>query len=401
MAGDDMEDIDVSSELTTRAPENDAEQNTNPAATATQSTTAGESAANPGGQQQSQAPQRAEAQNPTMGEHCVSDRPAPTDSKSKGEISTLGGIETYVSTPSSYPSEPAKLLLLLSPGTGIHSLNNQLQADLWAEKGFVVVMPDQFGGDPAPKLDAVNPDSTDLTKEQQPSESDETPAPAVGFLDRLKLGFLETAKSFRIDMWLARHTPATVLPALSSVLKAAEEVYADAVSYGDGIYGAGYCFGGRYALLLAGELPADVLAGQRDIGTDLGETTAGQQSSAGDASVKAEEGMVRHGPRLKAAVIAHATGVTKDDFAALRPGSRIAIAAVSDDALFADDVREFGVRTAKEKGVVVEERVWEGVPHGFAVVGEYKDQSIARAQSQAFDMMTRFLQTDHSGPASA
>ncbi|GAM86593.1 hypothetical protein ANO11243_046070 [Dothideomycetidae sp. 11243] len=383
MAGDDLEDVEFDSTLASRAPESDAQAPLSSATTTNATATSGNTS-----QAGADAGDAQSKQQDSSG----------TGSSIMGEISTLGGVETYISTPPSYPSEPAKLLLLLSPGTGIHSINNQLQADLWAEKGFVVVMPDQFGGDPAPKLDALNPESEEA-KQAEAAATDDTPAPAVGFLDKLKLGFLETAKSFRIDMWLARHTPATVLPALSAVLKAAEEVYADAVSYGDGIYGAGYCFGGRYALLLAGELPDDVLAGQRDVGADLAATTAGQQDSAGDATLKAEEGMVRQGPRLKAAAIAHATGVTKDDFAALRPGARLAIAAVRDDALFSDEVREFGVRSARDRGIEIQERVWEGVPHGFAVVGEYKDQAIARAQSQAFDMMSRFLQTDHSGPA--
>lgn len=74
-------------------------------------------------------------------------------------MTTLGGIDTYISTPSSYPSQPARLLLLLSPGTGVRSINNQIQADRWAEKGYVVIMPDQFGGDAAPDMGAVDPES--------------------------------------------------------------------------------------------------------------------------------------------------------------------------------------------------------------------------------------------------
>ena len=45
--------------------------------------------------------------------------------------------------PTDYPHSLSKLLFLFSSGTGIHSRNNQLQADQYAAEGFVVVMPDQ------------------------------------------------------------------------------------------------------------------------------------------------------------------------------------------------------------------------------------------------------------------
>lgn len=51
--------------------------------------------------------------------------------------------KVYITKPGDYPHSPSKLLLLLSSGTGIHSVNNQLQADKYASEGFLVVMPDQ------------------------------------------------------------------------------------------------------------------------------------------------------------------------------------------------------------------------------------------------------------------
>jgi dienelactone hydrolase len=54
----------------------------------------------------------------------------------------MSEIECYVSRPKDYPHTSAKLLLLLSTGTGIHSNNNQVQADRFASEGFLVVMPD-------------------------------------------------------------------------------------------------------------------------------------------------------------------------------------------------------------------------------------------------------------------
>ena len=64
-------------------------------------------------------------------------------------------FQVYVSKPSEYPHVPAKLLLLLTGGTGLKSVNNQIQADTFASEGFLVVMPDLFGGDPAPNTSAT------------------------------------------------------------------------------------------------------------------------------------------------------------------------------------------------------------------------------------------------------
>ncbi len=51
--------------------------------------------------------------------------------------------QVYITKPSDYPHSPSKLLLFLTSGTGIPSVNNQLQADKFAGEGFLVVMPDQ------------------------------------------------------------------------------------------------------------------------------------------------------------------------------------------------------------------------------------------------------------------
>jgi dienelactone hydrolase len=78
----------------------------------------------------------------------------------------------------------------------------------------------------------------------------------------VKLRAAETAKAFVIDMWLARHTPEKVLPVLYKVIEAAKEEFADAIANGGGIYAVGYCFGGKYVLLLAGERSDIMLRGQ-------------------------------------------------------------------------------------------------------------------------------------------
>ncbi len=241
-------------ELATRAPESDA----------------AEPSAFPG---DSQAQTGA-----SMGDHCTTDRPT-TGRTPMGEMSKFKDIDVYISKPADYPHAPSKLLLLLTGGTGVKSTNNQLQADRYASEGFVVVMPDQFSGDPA--------STTTTAVEENPS-----------LIEQVKIRAYETVKSFTIDMWLARHTPEKVLPILHTVLDSAKDEYADAVANGGGIYAAGYCFGAKYVIILAGEHPDTVMLGQQP---------------------KDEEaGMISKGPLIKAGAIAHATLVTREDLVAMK-----------------------------------------------------------------------------------
>lgn len=218
--------------------------------------------------------------------HCTTDRPLVPGQQSSGSITTYqDDISTYISKPADYPQTPAKVLLLLTNGRGIHSINNQLQADLYAQNGFVVVMPDMFGGDPAPNT------TTDQVPEPQQSGT---------WLDTIKSQIVTTSKSFLIDMWLARQTAEKVLPIINKVVDHVKDEFADAVSHGGGIYAAGYCFGGKYVLTLAGERSDSVMKGQDGKEADV------------------EEGMVKTGPQIKCGVVAHGTLVTTDDLKEVR-----------------------------------------------------------------------------------
>jgi dienelactone hydrolase len=237
----------------------------------------------------------------SMGEHCTTDRPT-TGQRPTGELTKFKDIDVYVSKPADYPHSPSKLLLLLTGGTGIKSINNQLQADMYASQGFLVVMPDQFSGDPAYTA------TTDV--EENPS-----------LIEQVKLKAAETVKSFMIDMWLARHTAEKVLPIIHTVLDSAKDEYADAVANGGGIYAAGYCFGAKYVLILAGEHPDTVISGQ-------------QQKDE-------EAGMSSKGPSIQAGAIAHATLVTRDDLRALKAPVSMACVGqleVGAESILANDV---------------------------------------------------------------
>ncbi|KAL9614234.1 MAG: hypothetical protein Q9167_001255 [Letrouitia subvulpina] len=194
----------------------------------------------------------------------------------------------------------------------------------------------RFAGDPAPNT------TTDPN-----ADSDTNPS----LIEKVKLGVAETAKSFRIDMWLARQTPEKVLPILNKVIEGAKEEFADAVANGGGIYAAGYCFGGKYVLLLGSELSDAVAKGQ---------------------SVKDEEqGQVKTGPQIKAGAIAHG----------------------KNDQLFPDDVRVEGQKFLVDHEIPHEIQVFPRVPHGFAVVGEYEDSKIKDAQKTAFEQMISWLKS--------
>ena len=190
-------------------------------------------------------------------------------------------------------------------------------------------------------------------------------------IEKVKLGFATTAKSFMLDMWLARHTPESVLPNLRKVVEGAKEEFADAVANGGGIYAVGYCFGGKYICLLGSELPDTVAHGQ---------------------AVKDEEqGVVKAEPLIKIGALAHGTQITKEDLENIK--IPITMACVENDPLFPDDVRTAGTTALEEKKVEHEVKVYSGVPHGFAVVGQYGDSKIQEAQKEAFEQMVGWLKS--------
>ncbi|KIW16123.1 hypothetical protein PV08_06174 [Exophiala spinifera] len=289
----------------------------------------------------------------SMGEHCVTDRPNPDNRQPSGEMSKFGDIDVYISKPPDYPNSPAKLLLLLTAGTGVHSTNNQVQADMFASEGFVVIMPDQFNGDPAPNSTAI------------PAEEH------IGLLEQFKLKAAETAKSFLVDMWLARQTPEKVLPILRKVIESAKDEYADAIAHGDGIYCVGYCFGGKYTVILAAEHEDTV---------KVGATTQDE-----------EAGMLKKAPLIKAGAVAHATLVTREDLKAVK--APLTMVCVENDPLFPAEILEDGKKDFATSNVEHEVKMYSAVPHGFAVYGDYDSPSIKEAQTLAFQQMLNWLQS--------
>ncbi|VCU40950.1 BgtA-20246 [Blumeria graminis f. sp. tritici] len=267
-----------------------------------------------------------------------------------GEVIQIEGINVYISRPAGYPQTPSRLLLFLTGATGLHSLNNQIQADKFAAEGFLVLLPDQFPNDPLPG-------TATYVEEEDPS-----------IIDKMKYRVAETAKSFLIDMWLARQTPEKVLPLIKKVIDGAYENFPDAISHGGGVYCVGYCFGGRMTLLLASE-----------------KLDMTMSSMWGQSIPDEETGRTKSGPYIKAGAIAHATLVAKEDFDGVK--SPLAFVCVENDQLFADEVRKYGEELMKSLNVECEFHIHPNVPHGFGVVGEYTDAKIRRAQAVAFEQM--------------
>ena len=214
----------------------------------------------------------------------------------------------------------------------------------------------RFDGDPAPN-------SVDMSKIEE----------NTSWLESVKLKTAEGIKAFMIDMWLARHTPEKVLPILHKVIEGAKEEFADAVANGGGIYGIGYCFGAKYILIMAGE--------------HSGVASVGPNAPPKDE----EQGAVKKESLIKAGAIAHGTMVTKDDLEAVK--APIYIAAVENDPLFPEDeVLTPGRRTLERNQVEHEIEVFSGVPHGFAVLGDYDDPKIKQKQLEAYGKMLGWIQ---------
>jgi dienelactone hydrolase len=206
----------------------------------------------------------------------------------------------------------------------MQSRNNQLQADKFASEGFLVVMPDMFDGDYAPNTSTAV-EETDLT-----------------MIEQIKLGIADVVKSFNIDMWIARQTSEKVLPILYKVLEGAREEFADAVASGGGIYGVGYCLGGRFLLQLASEKPAALLGLHK--------------------MMDEEAGLVKNGPHIKTGAIAHGALVTKEDFEGLK--TPILLICVENDQLFSQDILNEGEKYLKDHDIEHKVKLFPGVPHG-------------------------------------
>ncbi|EPT00991.1 hypothetical protein FOMPIDRAFT_1023529 [Fomitopsis schrenkii] len=73
----------------------------------------------------------------------------------EGKIEKIGGVESYIATPSG-DYDKTKVVLFLTDVFGIPLSNNKLLADDFARNGYLTIVPDYLRGDPIPEnaLDA-------------------------------------------------------------------------------------------------------------------------------------------------------------------------------------------------------------------------------------------------------
>ena len=70
----------------------------------------------------------------------------------------------------------------------------------------------------------------------------------------------------------------------------------------------------------------------------------------------------------------------------------MSMACIEHDSLFPEEVLQAGRVTLEKNSIEHEIHVYPGVPHGFAVLGDYEDRKIKDAQKQAFGQMLGWIQ---------
>ncbi|WVQ80924.1 hypothetical protein IAT38_003031 [Cryptococcus sp. DSM 104549] len=244
-----------------------------------------------------------------------------------GSISILHGLRTYISTPSTpAPSAAGQgkvdTVILIPDIFGIDLVNTKLVADEYAGKGWKVLLPDLFEGDaiPADHLQAIAPNL------RYQAESTVVSKAADGVKAGAALG-----------PWLAKHREAVAKPLIENFVKA---VRADS-STGK-IALNGYCWGGRYSLVLA------------------------QSSSTAKPDV---------------AIATHPSFLTNDD---VKPITDVPVAIFKgdkDDIMSDEALKEVEGILKGNLGTKLVVQSFPGAVHGFAVRGDLED-GLEKAQKE-------------------
>ncbi|WWD19459.1 hypothetical protein CI109_103919 [Kwoniella shandongensis] len=148
----------------------------------------------------------------------------------EGSFQELYGIRTYVSNKKS-GGEKQDVCLLISDVFGADFVNTQLVADEWARRGWKVILPDFFQGDPidVSNIQAIMPNIRHKAKASLVQKSGETVQATSVYAP-----------------WLFRHRESVSRPLVEQFVK---DLRNDPTT--GKVAAIGYCWGARYCMLLA------------------------------------------------------------------------------------------------------------------------------------------------------
>ncbi|KAK9366048.1 hypothetical protein V1509DRAFT_631095 [Lipomyces kononenkoae] len=264
------------------------------------------------------------------------------------------------------------ILLLLTNGLGIESVNNQLLADEFAREGYFVVMPDLFSSDPNSPVPNM--------QQQQPGS----------LLARVKSLAVSSAAGFMTDMWVARHTEERTWPMLVNMVEEIVDLYRPR-----DMCVVGYSFGGKYALKML-QLPISASAtseqssmsasppvpttGDDPAATQL--TDSSQPISASTMPLNVNLSNPSWARLILTGIICHPSLVEPKDFVGIK--KPVLIIAVQNDPLFPIELIQTAAKELN-KNTVFHDVKWydHKLPHGFAVKGDYPSDNRMISENQA------------------